>query len=166
MKKVDREYHGMGSPKKAGVDKATAKFYRTWGLMKNRCMSKDSPSFSKYGGRGIKVSERWLHFSGFYEDMYSPFLAHVLEYGLGMGTTLDRIDNNGDYCKENCRWATMTDQANNRRNSSFLTLNNVRLTVCQWAKKIGIGRSTIEQRIKYGWSVKDALTKPVIVNKV
>ena len=166
MKRVDREYHGMGSPKKAGVDRATAKFYRTWGLMKNRCMSQDSHSYSKYGGRGIKVSDGWLHFSGFYEDMYPSFLAHVLEHGLGMNTTLDRINNDGDYCKENCRWATMMEQANNRRNSSFLTLDGIRLTVCQWARKVGINRTTIEQRIKNGWSAENALTKEVVNYKI
>lgn len=143
----------------SGVDKATQKFYRTWSLMKDRCNNVNTPTFSEYGARGIRVCVYWETFSNFYNDMYASFIEHVLKHGLGSGTTLERVDNEGMYSKENCRWATMKEQANNRRSSVFITFGGMKLTLCQWAEKTGINRRTITQRIKSGWSLSRALTK-------
>jgi len=75
------------------------------------------------------------------------------------GKTIDRIDSNKDYCKDNCRWATHKEQANNMSRNRYLEFNGERLTISQWADKIGVKYVTLNTRIHRGWSVEKALTK-------
>ena len=103
----------------------------------------------------ISVCERWDDFQNFLDDMGER----------PEGMTLDRIDGNGDYCPENCRWATRSEQNKNRRpftrkDSLRITFNGETLTTPQWAKKTGLRSSTIRIRLKRGWTVEKALTKP------
>lgn len=95
------------------------KFHSKWVSMTNRCRNKKCTGYKSYGGRGIKVEKEWLIFENFKEDMYQSFLESVKKNGLN-DTTLDRIDVNGNYCKENCRWATKKQQIHNRRTSKNL----------------------------------------------
>ena len=126
--------------------------YGIWASMRTRCMNAKSAAYKYYGGRGIKVCERWDDFANFYADMGPrPSLEH----------TLDRYpDNNGNYEPGNCRWGTDEQQRNNKRNTRWLELDGVKKTAGQWAPLVGIPERTIRGRIQQGWSDRDALTTP------
>lgn len=125
--------------------------YRIWLNMITRTSNKKDVSYEHYGGRGIEVCERWHDFNNFYADMGDK----------PNGKTLDRIDVNGDYCKENCRWATSEQQCNNKTNNHFLTYKGETKTVSQWSRYAGIKAQTLFHRINiHNWSIEDALTTP------
>lgn len=128
--------------------------YRSWFNMKTRCLNKKNSSYPSYGGRGIDICEKWLSFKGFLEDMGDSYEG---------GLTLDRIDNNRGYCKENCRWANKVQQARNTRNverAKKYWVNDERLTIREIAEIFGIKRTTLDMRLNtYGWSLYNAVTK-------
>ena len=125
----------------------------TWISMKKRCNSPSSRGWKYYGGRGIKVCERWLFsFENFYADMGAkPSREH----------SLDRIDVNGDYEPSNCRWATPKEQCRNRRNNRLVTLNGITKSVAEWVELTGIANSTYWSRVEKGMSYEDAFTAPL-----
>lgn len=133
------------------------KIYKKWASIHTRCKSKKCQYFHRYGGRGIRVCDRWNDFVNFKDDMYESYLKHVDKYG-ETNTSLDRIDNDGDYCPENCRWATLKEQANNRCTNVFLEFNGERMTIMEWTKKLGVKRDLLYSRRKLGWSTKKILT--------
>lgn len=114
-----------------------------------RCGDENSPDYKNYGGRGIKC--RWETFKDFYKDM---------EEGYSDDLTIERINNGGDYCKGNCKWATKEEQANNTRRNVYLLYNGEIMSVAQWARKMNMNYWTLRQRIKRGWSPERALTTP------
>jgi hypothetical protein len=129
------------------------KLYNTYDKMKSRCLYENDSNYHKYGARGISVCNRWLGYNGFWR-----FLDDMGERPEGM--TLDRIDNNGDYTPENCRWANIETQNNNRRDNKKLTFNGKTMNLPQWARELGIKRSTLAQRIYvYGWTPEQALIR-------
>lgn len=126
--------------------------YNAWARMKNRCTNKNSQDYKYYGERGISVCERWNDYSLFVEDM-----GHRPD-----GLELDRIDNNKNYCKENCRWANRTQQMRNQKRSVMVEYNGESLNMSDLADRLGINRYTFKSRICYlGWSVEDAISKPI-----
>lgn len=128
--------------------------YRCYRNMLNRCNNPNVPEYKYYGARGIKVCESWNTFEEFWKDMQSGY-KEIL--------TLDRIDVNGNYCKNNCRWVTQLEQVNNVRNNKILELNGVRDTLPNWARKLKMNRATLSSRIYlYGWGDKKSLTTPVL----
>lgn len=124
--------------------------YHTWWLMRRRCEHPAHKSYADYGGRGIKVCERWHDVRMFVEDM-GPRPA---------GASLDRINNDGNYEPSNCRWATKSEQQLNKRNTAYLEVDGVTLPRSVWAKRTGISHSLITYRLKMGWSPRDAVTTP------
>jgi hypothetical protein len=131
---------------------AHTKQYSVWEHIKQRCGNKKCRNYKNYGGRGITYDPKWETFEGFWEDMKEGYREDL---------TIDRIDNNGNYCKENCRWATKKQQQNNKRNNHYLEYNGEKRTISQWERKQGFNRNTIYSRLKRGWSIKDAiLIKP------
>lgn len=149
IKKVDR----LGRPVKHGMYDTPE--HQAWTHMTYRCRNHSAQKYNRYGGRGISVCCRWQGMDGFvnfFADMGrrpSP------------GHSLDRIDNNGNYCPENCRWATKEEQNCNRGDSVFLSYNGVRMTVSQWSREIGINVRTLSLRVEAGWADERALTTPV-----
>lgn len=115
--------------------------YRAWRAMISRCTIKSNGSYSNYGGRGILVCARWKYFENFLVDMGTR----------PEGTTLDRIDTNGNYESANCRWATKEQQDTNKRTSVYVTFEGKTLTYSQWAKELNTDQSVLRQRwIKFG----------------
>jgi hypothetical protein len=127
----------------------TCSEYRIWTGMWRRCTNQNSGDWPGYGGRGITVCERWRSFEVFFADMGCR----------PPGTTLDRIDNNGNYEPGNCRWATKEEQNGNRRTSVILEYRGKRQSLSAWAREVGLHKSTISMRLRAGWSVEAALTR-------
>jgi hypothetical protein len=127
--------------------------YRVWIQMRERCSNPNHASWKNYGGRGIHVCDEWA-------ESFEQFMADM---GVRPeGYQIERIDNNKGYSKENCRWATATEQRNNQRNNVVLTVNGVSKTMTQWARDNGLSRSTVRSRVeRYGWDVKSAVTLPI-----
>jgi hypothetical protein len=147
---------GKGGTKSCGclVGKATkhglfkTKIYGVWANMIQRCTNPKNSGFMSYGGRGITVSEEWKDFKTFFADMGHPPTSR----------TLDRINNELGYSKENCRWATKNEQGNNRRSNLYITLYGKKQTLSQWAKETGLSNVCISNRLKSGWTIEKALT--------
>lgn len=131
--------------------KAATPIYYIWRSMMDRCHAPKSHAYSRYGGRGINVCERWQSFEDFYADMGDR----------PEGKSLERIDNNGDYSPENVVWADAKAQANNRRSNVILEHNGEKKTMQQWADQLGVKIQTIWARIDRGWTVDRALTQEV-----
>lgn len=115
--------------------------YVSWQAMRNRCLSENHADFPNYGGRGIRICPEW--------DGYERFLADMGERPSGM--TLDRIDPNGDYGPENCRWATAKEQARNQRKTLFLEANGKRQSLSAWAEELGYSHIMLYKRYAAGW---------------
>lgn len=131
------------------------RLYNIWIAMLERTGNKNSSNYHNYGGRGIAVCEEW-------KNDFEQFRNWATSHGYREDLTIDRIDVNGDYCPENCRWATKKEQANGTRRNIKIEYKGQTLTLSQWAEKIGINRYTLRNRIfVYGWSVEEAFETPV-----
>lgn len=126
--------------------------YRSWAMMIQRCINKNLKGYSDYGGRGIKVCDRWKEsFTNFLADMGPrPSPEH----------SIDRIDNDGHYEPGNCRWATDHQQRRNKRTTRLLTLDGKTQCIADWTRDIVVAAGTISQRLSRGWSVERALSTP------
>lgn len=130
------------------------RLYNIWGNMNYRCNCKNATQYQRYGGRGIKVCDEWQDFQNFYE--------WAMKNGYTDELSIDRIDVNGNYEPSNCRWVTWKEQANNRRNTRYLTYNGETKCVKDWEIETGINSVIIKNRIdRLGWSVERALTEKV-----
>lgn len=121
--------------------------YNLWGNILYRCNTASFYAYENYGGRGIKVCEEWLDYNNFKE--------WALKNNYKCGLTIDRIDVNGNYEPDNCRWANRFVQANNRRNTRYLTVNNITKTYGEWAKISNINIGVISFRVKAKWKESD-----------
>ena len=134
------------------------RLYAIWHGMKQRTLEQTNKAYENYGGRGIEICEEWKNFE--------KFKQWALKNGYEDGLTIDREDNNGDYCPENCRWATYKTQANNRSNNVLIEYNGETKTVSQWAEEKGIRNDTLRLRLKRRWSIAKALETPARKKKV
>lgn len=125
--------------------------YSVWQNMITRCTNQSTNCFHRYGGRGISVCDEWRNFEQFYADMGDR----------PDGMTLDRIDNNGPYSKENCRWATIGEQARNTRRTQLVEYKGKTQCLKDWANEVGIAYNTLRKRfVIYNWPFEKAITTP------
>ena len=127
----------------------------TWKSMMARCYNENHMYYSYYGGKGITVCDEWHDFDTFCKDMGER----------PEGCSLDRIDGGLGYSLSNCRWATAKEQANNRSNNTIIEAFGKSLTLSQWADELDCSNEVVSQRIRNGWSVEDAVSRPVGKNK-
>lgn len=127
--------------------------YGTWFQMISRCENPNQNHYDRYGGRGIKVCDEWHDFWQFVK--WSDSVG-----GRPKGYTLDRIDNNGNYEPNNCRWADWRTQTTNKSSNVFIEFEGQTKTVTEWAEFLNLHPHTLQERLKKGWSVERALTEP------
>ena len=126
------------------------RLYRIFRGMISRCKYPSATEYNDYGGRGITVCEEWKD--------YNNFKQWAMSNGYSDDLTLERNDVDGNYCPENCRWTTIGEQMNNKRNNHFLTYNGTTKTIAQWSELLDINYGTLQSRVnKLGWSVEDTL---------
>lgn len=126
---------------------------KIWESMHERCEYSRHPHYDDYGGRGIKVCEAW--------NRYLPFAKWAFKNGYSWGLSLDRIDVDGCYSPSNCRWATQKEQQNNKRSNRIIEYDGEKYTLTQLAERFGIRRTTLKERLNMGWSVEDAVNRPI-----
>lgn len=134
------------------ASKQERRTYQCWCDMRDRCNNPKHPRYARYGGRGIKVCQRWGSFENF-----------VLDMGLKpAGMTIERIDNNGNYTPKNCKWATYREQNKNKVTTTTYTYKGKTQTIEEWAAEYGMGRTTLSNRIhRDGRTIAEALEQPV-----
>jgi hypothetical protein len=145
-KERDSESHIIHSQSKT-------RLYSIWIGMKKRCFNRNTKAYEYYGGRGIKVCEDWLDFTKFHD--------WAKNNGYNDGLSLERINVEKDYEPENCKWIPFEEQAKNTRRNVFLSFNNKRMTISDWAKEMKMSTSILRFRLKHGWTVEKSLTTPV-----
>ncbi len=138
----ERTIHGMSD----------TRLFHIWEDMIRRCESKNRKSYQHYGGRGIKVCEEWHSFI--------PFMEWSMQNGYEENLSIDRIENDGNYCPENCRWVTHKEQCNNTRRNQWVYIFGEKMNYAQAAEKFGINQSTIRGRIVRGWKPEVAVMTP------
>ena len=131
--------------------------YSCWAGMRSRCYNPAVDGYENYGGRGITICKEWR------DDLY--------QFAADMGprpakNSIDRRDNDGDYCPENCRWATAVTQSNNRRSNRYFTIDGESKTLADWARVSGVKIATVNGRVnKQKWTIEKALSEPVRANR-
>lgn len=134
------------------------RLYQIWNTMKGRCNCPTNHAYEYYGGRGIRICEEWSD--------YENFSNWAKSSGYADNLTIERIDVNGNYCPENCKWATVQEQNDNKTNSCRLTYDGETHTLKEWSKITGISYDTLSRRYNIlGWSIENVLTKPVDKSK-
>lgn len=126
---------------------------RIWRAMINRCRSELNPNYRHYGERGIIVCSEWIDYHNFHD--------WALDNGYKDNLTIERKNVDGNYEPENCKWATMKEQENNRTNNHLITFIGKTQTLQQWSEETGIARETLSSRIRRGWTIPQTLSVPI-----
>lgn len=130
----------------------TTPTYNSWIHMIQRCTNKNRWDFYHYGGRGITICEKWA-------NSFENFLLDMGEAPEKL--TLERIDVNGNYCPDNCRWATRKDQSRNQRSNKIINFDGKSLCLAEWSEKTNIPYHTLKSRLLRGWEIETALTQSI-----
>lgn len=135
----------------SGTAPSRSRLYREWQGIRYRCENESRVGFHNYGGRGISVCDEWRR-------SFDAFRNWALANGYRDDLTIDRKDNDGPYCPENCRWVNRKAQAQNRRTCILISFNGGTHTISEWSEITGVKRSTLDYRIKAGWPLDKAFT--------
>lgn len=139
---VEHRIHGLSN----------TRLHHTWRHMIDRCSNRNNKDYSSYGGRGISICNEWLGENGF-----QNFYEWAIEHGYDDTLSIDRINNDGDYEPNNCRWIDDAGQANNRRTNKILAIGGKSQTFAEWCKQCGIGYYKVRDRMDSGWTAEEAL---------
>lgn len=131
----------------------------TYTNMKRRCYDPRDKRYANYGGRGIRVCDEWL-------GSRKKFYAWAMDSGYQPGLTIDRIDVNGNYCPENCRFVNLIVQMNNTTRNRIIEFNGISDTVANWERRLGYDCGVIQSRLNHGWTVERAITQPIRKRRV
>lgn len=145
--KAAAEYNASGGGGATTHGQCSTGAYTSWNNMLQRCTNPRNSAYYMYGAVGITVCGEWSVFENFYTDMGPR----------PDGTSLDRIDSKGDYCKENCKWSTPREQANNTSRNKYLTIDGETKTYAEWGRVVGLQSRKISHRIRRGWSPEEAV---------
>lgn len=129
---------------------SNTRLHRIWRSIHDRCYNSNNQDYKHYGERGIIMCAEW-------KDEFMPFYNWAIKNGYKENLTIDRIDVNKGYFPDNCRWVSMVEQNNNRRNNKIMTFNGESLTIAQWSKKTGVKYGDIQNRLRYGYSFEEAI---------
>lgn len=129
--------------------------YKTWHNMRSRCKNPNATKYYIYGGKGIKVCSEW-------DNNFKSFYDWSIRSGYKKGLSIDRINSNGDYEPNNCRWTTITKQNNNTSQNHLITYYGKTMTIAQWARYKGLSQKILSERIRRNWSIKRALSTPKV----
>jgi hypothetical protein len=141
-----------GTHHQAAAGSARPRVYRIWQAMLNRCRNPNVQNYARYGGRGIRVCERWMSFENFFADMSDP---------PSPSHSIDRIEGDGDYEPGNCRWATEKEQQANRRCNRYVTHDGATRTLKEWSQLLGGSENIVSIRLRNGWTELAAVTTPI-----
>lgn len=139
---------------KGQLGESKTHLYGVWLQIRNRCMKESNPHYMDYGGRGISVCKSW-------SNSYESFRNWALSSGYKQGLSIDRINNDGNYEPDNCRWVDSVAQANNRRSNKIYSYNGETLNVTQWANKLGISPKLLFGRLYAGWTFEESIQKSI-----
>lgn len=131
--------------------KSRTRAYKSWLKMRQRVFDVNNNRYAEYGARGITICERWASFENFFSDMGERPDGRF---------SIERIDNNGNYCPENCRWATPKEQGRNTRSNCIITAFGETMCATDWAKKLGLQVGTFNMRRKLGWTMEEIKNTP------
>ena len=126
------------------------RLYRIWANIKTRCYNENDPHFERWGKRGIKMCDEW-------RNDFKVFYDWSMSHGYSDELTIDRIDNDGNYEPKNCRWTTIKEQNKNKRNVKYITYAGKTQTIPEWTKELRLGKETIRERLKRGYTDYEAL---------
>lgn len=155
-------YRELLTKKNTTHNASNTRLYHTWICMKDRCYNPKNKKYKDYGGRGITICDEWINsFETFSNWAYDNGYIENVPRG---ECTIDRIDVNGNYCEQNCRWVNQKVQSNNKRNNHYITYNGETHTITEWNNILGFKKGVLSRRIFSGWSIEDAFTKPVKSN--
>ena len=143
---------GCESKRSTTHGESRTKLYHVWQGMKSRCNNPNYHQYYLYGGRGISVCDEWMDYINFKE--------WAINNGYKPGLTIDRIDTDGNYCPENCRWVTQKEQQNNKRTNRTITYNGETHSLMEWCELLQLNYERVSSRLDYGWTFEDAISLP------